>query len=697
MLMDGILSGARRISDSSDYINMQLISQGILHAIQDLVYIVKVFENKNFKYIYVNEKGMEYAGLTEECYGKTFQDVLNPETAALLQLQYENVVRKKKAHTFCDTVKVLNGKILYYESSLNPIYSEENVCEYIVCVTRDITSQIHEKMELEQKKMSFKSLLEYNNDSILSLDPLGNIMYVNPATYEIFGCQEEEFKNKSIFEYINSDYVRSFRRLFKEALKGKVKQAFAKKYIHQDGHEIYISCKTIPIIVDGEIIGIYVITRDVTEQILNKLKTEYLAYYDQLTGLLNRISCINMLNQLLSEKKKFAFIFIDLDEFHLVNDTFGHEKGNQVLQKVASRLRKLQTKDIHLYREHDDQFVMLIENINEEQVENIVQIILKRINDCFVVNEEEVYLNASIGIVMAPRDGIDETTIFQRADVALERAKEHGKGNYQFYYSELNTERKQQFMMENQLHHALEKNEFSLCYQPQFNIMTEEMIGMEALLRWKNEELGYISPGEFIPLAERTGFILKIDEWVLHEVCKQIREWLDKGYKLVPVAVNISAKHFCSVKLIEIISKALETYEIPSHLLTIEITEGALMHKDISETVLLQLKEKNLNIHLDDFGTGYSSLSYLKIYPIDALKIDRSFMQEIHADARDANITAAIIHLAHTLGLGVIAEGVEEQKQIQFLKERNATCAQGYYFNRPLSVDDIENHYFLVK
>lgn len=216
---------------------------------------------------------------------------------------------------------------------------------------------------------------------------------------------------------------------------------------------------------------------------------------------------------------------------------------------------------------------------------------------------------------------------------------------------------------------------------------------MEALIRWDNKELGFVSPNQFIPLAERTGFIIKLDEWVVHQACGH-REWLNKGYEVVPIAVNISARHFRSITLIEMITRALNKYDVPPHLLAIEVTEGALIHKDLSKRVLLQLKEQNLKIHLDDFGTGYSSLSYLKTYPIDTLKIDRSFMEGIYKDERDTNITAAIIHLAHTLGLNVIAEGVEKAEQIQFLKEKNVKLAQGYYYSRPLSKYDVENVYY---
>ncbi|MEB5654769.1 EAL domain-containing protein [Bacillus sp. WOD8 KX774193] len=674
-------------------IDMDLIRRGLLHAIQDLVFIVKVIDDETFKYIYVNKLGIDYAKLSEECYGKTFAEVLPEDTAEILQVQYAKVASEAKAHTFCDVVSLPKGE-LHYESSLNPVFDEEGVCQFIICITRDITAQIEEKMEIEEKQMLFKSLLEYNNDSIISIDSIGRITYANPATYEIFGYRFEELNNKFIFEFINKEYEKDFQIIFKEAMQGRAKQIVSKKYVHKEGYELYISLRTIPIIVNDEIVGVYIVTRDVTKQVLNEMRTEYLAYYDQLTGLMNRISCTNKLNDFLNEKVAFAFIFIDLDEFHLINDTFGHKEGDKVLQKVTECLSSFQIPDMHLFREHDDQFVMLIENITKERVEVFAKSIQKKISEHFVIEEEDVYLSASIGIVMAPTDGEDEKILFQRVDAALEKAKEKGKGHYHFYGNGLDCEREKRFIIENQLHRAIEKNEFFLYYQPQMNIETKKIASMEALIRWENKELGFVSPNQFIPLAERTGFIIKLDEWVINEVCRQIREWLNKGYEVVPIAVNISARHFRSITLIEMITRALHKYNVPAHLLAIEVTEGALIHKDISKRVLLQLKEQNLKIHLDDFGTGYSSLSYLKTYPIDTLKIDRSFMEGIHVDERDTNITAAIIHLAHTLELDVIAEGVEKAEQIQFLKEKNVKFVQGYYYSRPLSKYDVENVYY---
>lgn len=359
-------------------IDMDLVRQGLLHAIQDLVFIVKVIDDETFKYIYVNKIGMNHARIGKECYGKTFAEVLPEDTARLLQGHYAKVMREARAITFCDVISLPTGDI-HYESSLNPVCDVNGTCQFIICITRDITAQVKKKVEIEEKQMLFKSLLEYNNDSIISVDSIGRITYANPATYEIFGYRYEELKDQFICQFINKEYEKTFQIIFKNALQGRAKQIVAKKYIHKEGYELYISVRTIPIIVNSEIVGVYIVTRDVTRQVLNEMKTEYLAYFDQLTGLMNRISCTNKLNEFLAENKEFALVFIDLDEFHLINDTFGHKEGDQVLKKVTECLRDLKIEDMHLFREHDDQFVMLIENITREYVEEVAQTILKKL------------------------------------------------------------------------------------------------------------------------------------------------------------------------------------------------------------------------------------------------------------------------------------------------------------------------------
>ncbi|MFD3448856.1 EAL domain-containing protein [Microbacteriaceae bacterium 4G12] len=674
-----------------------ILQEGLLNTIQDLIFIVTVEEGPVFRYMYMNKKAMNHAGLDEMSYGKILHDVLSPSFANDLFERYKEVFDSKQPQVFQDVMESPDKKLNYYESLVNPILCEKKLCGYIVSVTRNITEKVKEKEQLFESQLRYLSLLEYNSDAILSLDISGCIMYANPATYATLGYSDEEMKDHFVFDYLQPPQQEEFQLVFQKALQGQTTQIDCYKYYDKDNNELYLHIKVLPIVVSDEVKGTYLVIRNITEQVLNEKKTEYYAYYDQLTGLLNHISCEKMLLDFLEREEIFFFILINLDEFRMINDTFGHRIGDEVLKELVKRLKELMPEKTYLFRQRGDQFVVIVEETEEERVADLAAQISNVIAQRFNIHGKEFYAGASMGIVMYPRDGKDEKTLFKRADFALERAREHGKGYYNFYNSAFDEVKERQFVMENQLKLALERNEFTLYYQPQINLTTNQVIGMEALIRWHNKELGHVPPDEFIPLAERTGFIFKIDEWVLLRVCQQLREWINKGYHPIPVAINVSAKQFRSQKIVEMVTNSLKHYEVPPHLLAIEITEGALIHGGQSEQVLFQLKEHGVEIHLDDFGTGYSSLSYLKRYPIDTIKIDRSFIREVIADERDAKITTAIIHLAHTLGLEVIAEGVEDDAQIQFLQEKNATFAQGYYFNKPLPSAEFERIYFSKK
>ncbi len=669
----------------------------ILNTLQDLVFIVEVENEDTFKYMYANKLGMEHAGLDESGYGQTFQQILPAEVAELVQTMYHRAATSKQSFTYEDCVILEDGRKVYYESVLNPIVDKDGKCRYIVCITRNVTERVQEQAELQESEMRYKSILEYNLDSIISLDVEGRIIYANPATYKMYGRKNTELYNKYIFDFIPEQNKKRFTEIFNKALEGKsIDEPFYLTY-HKNGYELYVHIKIIPIIVSGEIKGIYLVSRDITKQVRNERETEVLAYYDQLTGLFNRAWCTRLLSRLCSRKREenetFSLLYIDIDRFSIINDTFGHQAGDYVLKEMANRICEVVPKSSYVCRQGADQFAVLVEQIDGQQTEDMAKKILKRVQEPYTFADEDFYIEASIGIVLYPKDGENEKTLLKSADLALAYAKENGKGQIHFYQKAYDQIKTYQFTIENYLKQALNSQEFVMHYQPQVNILNGAIVGFEALLRWSNHELGNIPPSEFIPIAEKTGFIFKIDEWVIMEVCRQLREWMDRGYRPVPVSINVSAKQFRSLKIVETIIRALQIYDIPAHLLSVEITEGALMHEQYSQHVLKKLKDLGIQVHLDDFGTGYSALSYLKNFPIDTIKIDRSFIQEVGADERDASITTAIINLAHTLQLEVIAEGVENEEQIAFLKEKNAKIAQGYYYNKPIAAKEAEALY----
>ncbi|WP_426449301.1 putative bifunctional diguanylate cyclase/phosphodiesterase [Paenibacillus sp. S-38] len=436
------------------------------------------------------------------------------------------------------------------------------------------------------------------------------------------------------------------------------------------------------------------IASDIRRREFTERQLSYLAYYDPLTGLPNRqmfqqslTMAVHSANQ---DGRKLAVMFIDLDRFKNVNDTFGHAFGDQLLVEAADRLRSgLGANDV-VSRQGGDEFtVLVIDAERPEDAEKVASQIIQLLSHPFTIEGHELRVGCSIGIAMYPQDGEDSITLMKNADTAMYRAKEYGKNGCQFYNPEMNDTVIQKLVMEEWLNKAIELGEFVLYYQPQVDIFTGKMNGMEALLRWKHPRLGFISPGEFIPLAEETGQIIQIGEWVLREACRQNKEWQDAGYAPLKMAVNISPIQFHQHNFVQIVLQALEESGLDPKYLELEITEGiAMYHVDQVIEKLWTLRGHGLHISIDDFGTGFSSLSYLKKFPITKLKIAQQFVRDIPEDPDDAAIVQAIMAMALSLKLNVIAEGVETDAQLSFLLDIKCREIQGYIFSRPIPAAD---------
>lgn len=426
-------------------------------------------------------------------------------------------------------------------------------------------------------------------------------------------------------------------------------------------------------------------------------RLEKLVYQDTLTGLPNRIKFkdkVNIsLNQAREYKDKLAILFIDLDGFKRINDTLGHDVGDQLLKEFSERLLGCIGKEDVVFRFGGDEFTILLPTISDEQyVKSVADSVIKSMEKPCILNGQEFHITSSIGISIFPNDGETSEVLLKNSDIAMYRAKEQGKNNYQFYTSDINSISFENLVLESKLHKALDKNELQLYYQPQIDLNNGQMIGMEALLRWINPELGMISPGKFIPIAEETGLIIPIGEWVLRSACKQNKKWQELGFKPIRVAVNISAHQFQQHDFVEKVKVILNETELDPIWLEIEITESiAIKNVDFTIKTLNKLKQMGIKVSMDDFGTGFSSLGYLKNFKIDTLKIDYSFVRDIGIDSDNESIIKAIIMLAKNLKLNVIAEGVETEQQLLFLKEENCNESQGYLFSKPLCAGDFES------
>jgi diguanylate cyclase (GGDEF)-like protein len=435
--------------------------------------------------------------------------------------------------------------------------------------------------------------------------------------------------------------------------------------------------------------------RAVDEHIAHAARIEYLAYHDNLTTLPNRSMFSKLLghsiNQAHRYKRQLAVLFLDLDHFKTINDTLGHEAGDQLLQEVAVRLKSCLRETDTVARLGGDEFVIILPELEvEKYAATVAQKILSVTARLFVLLGQECRVTASIGISTYPQDGLDEQTLTKNADIAMYKAKEEGKNNFQFYSEALNASSLERLNLESALRHALERNQFQLYYQAKRDTHSGQITGMEALLRWQHPDLGTVAPMQFIPLAEETGLILPIGKWVLRTACMQNVAWNNLGRTPLSIAVNLTARQFVDENLLANLTKVLADTGMDAHLLELEISEGMLMRDvDNNLRILRGIKDLGVRVAIDDFGIGYSSLALLKQFPLDSIKIDRSFIHDVTNVAEDKALTEAIIAMGRTLSLIVVAQGVETKEQADFLRQNACDEFQGFYLNKPLPADQI--------
>jgi diguanylate cyclase (GGDEF)-like protein/PAS domain S-box-containing protein len=440
--------------------------------------------------------------------------------------------------------------------------------------------------------------------------------------------------------------------------------------------------------------GMVCVVRDITERTYAEEQIKHLAYHDALTGLPNRLLFKDRLTVALShsqrDRGRLAVLFLDLDRFKIINDSLGHNIGDSLLQAVAARVASCVRESDTLARLGGDEFTLLLPTLtHQEDAAFVAQKILEAVRYPFHIEGREFFITTSIGISLFPEDGTDAATLIKNADTAMYQAKEQGRDNYQLFNAFVNAKALQRIALEHGLRRALANDELELHYQPIFDFRSGRITGMEALLRWRHPEMGSIPPAVFIPIAEATGVMVPIGTWVIRTACRQAKTWHDLGFKHLSLAVNLSVTQLQQPDLVARVKEVLEETGLPARLLELEITESSAMNSpETSIRTLYDLKKLGIRISLDDFGTGHSSLSYLKRFPIDTLKIDQSFVRDINSDPDTAAIVTAIIAMAHSLRLKVIAEGVEYSDQATFLKRYLCDQMQGYLIKPPVPAEE---------
>lgn len=554
---------------------------------------------------------------------------------------------------------------------------------------------------LEDKENEFLSLFSHNSDAVFAFDLKGDIVRINPVAERMLGCSLRDMRRMGR-ERLDTMLGRAQSLSHREdVLEGDTRE-YDNTLVCRDGRSVHVVEKYIPIYQDGSITGLYVMAKDVTRQREAEEHIWKLAHHDHLTELPNRMFFLSKLRSALSRARtngdKLAVLFVDLDRFKNINDALGHDMGDEVLKIVSTRMSECVREGDLVARFGGDEFAVLLPRVEQiDEAIHVAQRILDDVQRCIAFDGYEFFLTSSIGIAMYPVSAGTEGALLRNADTAMFEAKRHGKNRYQIHMPSMHKFVYERFRLENDLRQALRRgNELFLEYQPQVDASTGTVVSVEALLRWRHPVIGVIPPGEFIPLAEETGLIEPLGKYVLREVCRQIRQWEHTGHERVLVAVNVSPVEMSRDEFADEFCSILAEMNVAADLIAIEITESTLMKNERRMVEKLNvLKEKGIRIYVDDFGRGYSSLGFLKQFPVDVVKVDEIFVRDIDNNYEDASVVSAIITLAHSRRLRVIAEGVERKEQLIVLRNCECDEYQGHFFSPSISAESLGEQYLM--
>ncbi len=648
--------------------------------------------------LYWSDEVYRIFGLKPQEFGATYEAFLNyvhPDDVALVNEAYTSSVANKSGYHITHRIVRHDGSVGFVEERCTHDFDEEGSVIRSIGTVHDISERKEQEKELALAGEVFKNI----NDGIIITDPQQNIIQANAAFLKISGYSREEVigKRPNILSSGWHDelfYAEMWRSLeINASWEGEILD-------RRKNGELYVAELVITAVKDenGNLTNYIAITSDITERKEKEKQIRNLAYYDPLTQLPNRVLFKERVEQRLHTAKRkeqiLALFFFDLDNFKMINDTMGHIMGDELLKAVAERVSTVLREEDSLSRLGGDEFTVMLENVQDlSQLTTVANKILSCFHEPFSVEGKEIYSACSIGISTFPDDGGDFDSLIKAADTAMYHVKDGGKNSYQFFMDEMNVKAMQRLRIENDLRNALSKEEFFLVYQPKIDLKKKRVYGMEALIRWKHTERGMIWPDQFIPVAEETGLIYEIGLWVLQQALEDTLKLHQKGFDDLVVSVNVSSVQLKNDLFVDDVLAVIEKTGIECRFVELEITESALVH-DIESVLekLERLHANNIHLAIDDFGTGYSSLSYLKKFPVHTLKIDKSFILDIDKDPDDRSITTAIIAMAKSLNLNIIAEGSETQEHIDVIRELGCHQVQGYFFGKPMPYAEFLTH-----
>ncbi|MCB1685386.1 MAG: EAL domain-containing protein [Pseudomonadales bacterium] len=567
----------------------------------------------------------------------------------------------------------------------------------VLCVTKDINELRSAEEKLRQSEQRFRGAFENAPIGILLVDNEGRIFQANNFAAEMLGFEDLSLDNMHISRLIPSEDRSQFKETLQRLMTGKDDTLrVERRLLRNDSLEIWTNLHVV-VQRDNDGTPQYLIVQlaDISEMKLSQRRMERMAFYDTLTDLANRRLFFDRLSQVIEHTQRgnhlAGLLYLDLDQFKRVNDTLGHEIGDVLLQEVASRLSRCVRKEDTVGRPGGDEFTVLLSDIRTPSDASLVaEKILKALRQPLNISGHQLVITPSIGIAIIPDDGRDPNALMKNADLAMYRAKEHGRNNFQFYSEEMNTNAVKRLRTEYELRRALDRQEFELFYQPKVRLSDQRIVGVECLIRWHHPDRGLLSPVEFIDIAEETGAIVDMGNWIITEACRTGKLLSDQQGAELEIAINMSPRQFKDPNLVANIRRALRESGLNPACLEIEITETMLMSEvEAANQTVRKLHGLGLKLAIDDFGTGYSSLNYLKKFPIDTVKVDRSFIMDIPGSADDMAITSAVIAMAHRLNMSVVAEGVETRAQLEFLQSNECEFAQGYLFSKPVPLASI--------